>query len=200
MRASSLLVGLALLAAGCPPPVVAEAPPKPAEGRKAWVDAVTAGDAERAWALMSPGSRARWSDKASFTRWCAKHCASVAVHTMALRDPPRELARVGDTVLVKEAGGWRVLRSLDDGPPATPQAALAGLRALAADQLSAPLLAPSATDRLRRLIAGLDRLLAPGATLPEPDGARLDVPLGPDITVRLERSRAGSWQVRRWGP
>ncbi len=197
-----LLIVLVCFVCGCPPPVVAikSEPVKPDEGRQAWVDALSAGDGERAWGMMAPAARTRWGDKSSFANWCRKHCAAVAVQVMSQDEEPRRLARVGSLVLVSEAGSWRVLSAPHDGPPRTPSLALAGLRALLAERVGDPLLAPTLRARMGRMVAALDRLLGSRGPLPKAKDGRLELVLEPGLTITLEKVSGGAWHVLRWGP
>ena len=182
---------LALVLASCAGPV-AEVRPDPQGGRAAWIAALQSGDAGRTWALLADDARGQFQDRAAFDVWYRRHAADLLVDVLGTSGPPLEVVHLSAGVdVVRAEGGWRVRRSLLDGPARAPVDALKrlreALRATVADGRDVWASAPAGA--LARMSALLDAAIARGV----PDGqTRVDLGQGASVTLVKER---GGWLV-----
>lgn len=168
---------------------VAEVRPDPAEGRAAWIAALQSGDSGRVWALLAEDTRRQFESRAAFDGWIGRHAADLLIDALAMTGPPEEVVRLsGGLEVVRAEGGWRVRRSVLDGPSGTPIEALRRLREVVRTVSGdgRDLWADATASGLAKLGELLDASIARG-DVKAADRVRVDLGQGADVTLVKER-------------
>jgi hypothetical protein len=205
--AAAVLAALSL--AGCPHGAGAPVRSGPEDAVHAYVAAVRAGDAARAWALLTPAARAKLTradleallknDREELLLRADEMDTHAAAGLPEHADVP--LTTGGSVRLLREKDGWHVDESaLSEAPPSSPEACLRSLvRALEAGRLE-PVVGLFSTHlraefdaELALVIESLRVAIAAGV---EPRGDRARVALDRGRALVLVRE-GGLWRVDR---